>query len=40
MTEKYTIEELDKIYYNSYVNTRIKESATGDGMAGLSRLLE
>ena len=40
MTEKYTIEELDKIYYNSYVNTRIKESATGGGMTGLSRLLE
>ena len=39
MTEKYTIRELDEFYYNSYVNTHIKDSSTKHGMAGLERLL-
>ena len=37
--EKYTIRELDEIYYNSYVNTRIKDSATDTGLKGLATLL-
>ena len=38
--EKYTTRELDEIYYNSYVNTRTKDSATKHGMGGLERLLD
>ena len=39
LTKKYTIRQLDEIYYNSYVNTHIKDSSTKHGMAGLERLL-
>ena len=44
LTEKYTIEELDKVYYNTYINAdknrSSNRSSTNIGMAGLSRLLE
>lgn len=40
LTEKYTIEELDKVYYNTYVNADKNKSSTRIGLEGLARLLE
>jgi len=39
LTKKYTIRQLDEIYYNSYVNNHIKDSSNKHGMDGLERLL-
>jgi len=39
LTGKNTIEELDKVYYDTYINSDRIRSSTGIGMTGLERLL-
>lgn len=39
LTKKYTIQELDRVYFDAYIKTKFKNGATEYGMAGLERLL-